>query len=555
MLSRLPLAVRFAIVVIVLAGGFAVFGAVAFRTLDRLQVNGPVYQRIVQGKDLIADVLPPPEYVIESYLVSLQLRDALGTPVVADLEARLRRLKAEYDERHAFWLREDLSGELREALLGRAHPPAERFYDLAFGRFLPAAHAGDAAGVAASLVAMQEAYDEHRAAVDRVVALASERNRGDESEAAGEIAAARRWLIGLLGLSMGLAVLLAAVVSRQVLRQVGGEPAYAAAVARRVADGDFATPVECRRGTEGSVLAALRAMQSQLSARVGGFLDEVSADAAGLTDAARDLAAVAAETRASLRRQRGETEQVATATEEMAASVQEVAHSAARASAAAEQANSAAVGARGVVERVGQQIRALSDEVATASEVVRQLEADGTSIGAVVGVITGIAEQTNLLALNAAIEAARAGEQGRGFAVVADEVRTLALRTRESTAQIERTVARLQGQTTAVAQVMQRSASDAAAAVGQATDAMRSIDEVGTAVATINDMNAQIATAVEEQGAVSREISRNVAAIAHAAEDTETGSHRTAAAAEQLVQLAAGLKSLLGRFRLEAGAA
>ena len=554
MFSRLPLAVRFAVVVIVLAGGFAVFGAVTFKTLERLQVSGPVYKRIVQGKDLIADVLPPPEYVIESYLVSLQLRDAMGTPAVAELEAKLRRLKNDYDARHTFWLGEDLTGELRQALLVSAHTPAQRIYELVFGRLLPAAYAGDNTAVAASLDLMKGAYEEHRGAVDRVVDLATERNRADEADAAEEIASANTWLLGLLALSMGLAVLLAAVVSRQVLRQVGGEPAYAAAVAQRVARGDFATPVECRQGGDGSVLAALRVMQSQLSARVGGLLDEVEGNAAELTDAARDLASIAVEARASLLRQRGETDQVATATEEMAASVQEVARSAAGASTSAERANAAAVAARGVVERMGQQIRKLAGEVGDATEVVRQLEADGSSIGAVVSVITGIAEQTNLLALNAAIEAARAGEQGRGFAVVADEVRTLALRTRESTAQIERTVARLQGQTTAVAQVMQRSGSDAAAAVEHATEAVRSIDEVGGAVATINDMNAQIATAVEQQGAVSMEISRNVAAIARATEETESGSHRAAAAAEHLVKLAASLKGLLGRFRLEESA-
>jgi methyl-accepting chemotaxis protein len=259
---------------------------------------------------------------------------------------------------------------------------------------------------------------------------------------------------------------------------------------------------------------------------------------------------VAGDSARNVERQRSETDQVATAINQMTATVQEVASNATNAAASANSADNNAKVGKEVVAATSDAISRLADEVENATNVIKGVEQDSASIGSVLDVIKGIAEQTNLLALNAAIEAARAGEQGRGFAVVADEVRSLASRTQESTQEIEEMIAKLQTGSKNAVGVMEQSREQAQAGVEQAREAAEALESITGAVATINDLNTQIASAAEEQSAVSEEINRSVVSISQISEETATGAEQTTSSANDLSKLAGDLQGLVSQFRV-----
>ena len=544
-IASLSLKQRFAVVVMSAFLGFALFGGFTFHTLNELKVNGPFYQRIVQGKDLIADILPPPEYIIETYLVSLQLYSA-APDEISGLEAQLHKLKTNYDLRHAFWLEQSLESELRETFLTQAHQPAATFFDIAERTYLPAIRSGDRAQATQALDEMRHAYQTHRTAIDKVVELSIQRNLDDEASARDKITSSTLWMIVILAASMGTAITLSLVISQRVLRQLGGEPGYAAGIAQQIAQGDLTARIEIRAGDTDSLLAALRNMQDGLRK----MIERINAQAEHLGAAAEELSTVTQHTSTNLARQHSETDQLVTAMHQMTSAVQEVASSAAQAANATQQASQEAETGKGVVDKVHTAICDLTKEVDSAAEVIKRLESDSANIGSVVDVINGIAEQTNLLALNAAIEAARAGEQGRGFAVVADEVRTLASRTQQSTKEIQAMVQRLQSGTGETVAVMQRGREAAHTSVNLAKRAGTSLEHIARAVHTINDMNTHIATATEQQSAVAAEVNNNVLNISRASEQSTTNSEQTASASHELARLASEMQSLVEGFRL-----
>jgi methyl-accepting chemotaxis protein len=241
---------------------------------------------------------------------------------------------------------------------------------------------------------------------------------------------------------------------------------------------------------------------------------------------------------------------VATAINQMSAKVQEVARNAVEAASAAQQADQTFNEGKLVVDRVIGAIGDLSNEVEKASGVIKQLETESNNIGSVLDVIKSIAEQTNLLALNAAIEAARAGEQGRGFAVVADEVRTLAGRTQSSTQEIEEMISKLQAGTSNAVKVMDQGMSMSRVGVDQAALAGEALQTINTAVEHISVMNSQIASAAEEQSSVTEEINRSIISINQVADQTSSGAQQTAAASDDLAKLTEQLKGLVDHFKV-----
>lgn len=256
-------------------------------------------------------------------------------------------------------------------------------------------------------------------------------------------------------------------------------------------------------------------------------------------------------TREGITVQTRETDQVATASTEMTHAIEEVSRNAQQAATAASDANRETQDGSEVLARAIQSINSLAERINRASEVINRVETDSASIGSVLDVIRGIAEQTNLLALNAAIEAARAGEQGRGFAVVADEVRSLAQRTQESTQEIQDMIERLQTGAQAAVKSMSEGTSEMQQTVEQTEKAGESLTVIARAVETINDMNNQIASATEEQMAVSQEISQNVVKISDVAKSSEHSMEEVDRASTELMEAANRLAAMVNEFITE----
>jgi methyl-accepting chemotaxis protein len=264
---QLTIKMRFTLILGTLIIGFSLFGIAAFKAMATLNVNGPVYQRIAQGKDVIADVLPPPVYILESYMVALQLtvaEDFYDMKTQAMI-SRFRKLKAAYDTRHNFWLTQPLDQEHHDLLLERSYRPAQAFYAEAEQRFLPAILAGNRDGALASFQDMRRAYDEHRAAVDDMLRYTAARNAEDEKQAQVMIS---RYNIGLLSIfvfSVAMAIALTIVISRGILRSLKTVQQVAGAIA----EGELNSSIDIHQRDEvGDLLRSMHTMQQQLLARI-----------------------------------------------------------------------------------------------------------------------------------------------------------------------------------------------------------------------------------------------------------------------------------------------
>ncbi|QXH56245.1 methyl-accepting chemotaxis protein [Pseudomonas maumuensis] len=354
---------------------------------------------------------------------------------------------------------------------------------------------------------------------------------------------AKTLLAGATTLALLLGVLAAFTITRQIivpLRQT-------LAAAERVASGDLRQDLKANRRDElGQLQASMQRMTQSLRELIGGIGDGVTQ----IASAAEELSAVTEQTSAGVNNQKVETDQVATAMNEMAATVQEVARNAEQASEAALMADQQAREGDKVVGEAISQIERLASEVVNSSEAMNQLKAESDKIGSVLDVIKSVAQQTNLLALNAAIEAARAGEAGRGFAVVADEVRSLAQRTQQSTEEIEDLIASLQNGTERVAGVMDSSRALTDSSVELTRRAGDSLGTITRTVSSIQSMNQQIATAAEQQSAVAEEINRSVMNVRDISDQTSAASEETASSSVELARLGTHLQGLVGRFHL-----
>ena len=351
----------------------------------------------------------------------------------------------------------------------------------------------------------------------------------------------------LLMLATALALVFGMVAAWAITRQIVIPLSQTLKVAERVAAGDLTHDLVSQRQDElGQLQRAMQSMTMGLRDLIGGISDGVTQ----IASAAEELSAVTEQTSAGVNSQKVETDQVATAMNEMAATVQEVARNAEEASEAAVAADQQAREGDRVVGEAIAQIERLAGEVGNSTEAMGHLKRESDKIGSVLDVIKSVAQQTNLLALNAAIEAARAGEAGRGFAVVADEVRSLAQRTQKSTEEIEELIVGLQNGTQQVATIMDNSRGLTDSSVELTRRAGAALGNITRTVSTIQAMNSQIATAAEQQSAVAEEINRSVLNVRDVSEQTSSASEETAASSAELARLGVYLQTLVGRFRI-----
>ncbi|MBN3469996.1 methyl-accepting chemotaxis protein [Pseudomonas savastanoi pv. phaseolicola] len=365
----------------------------------------------------------------------------------------------------------------------------------------------------------------------------------------GKIAAEKTESAANLNLYMGIGIaFVAAFLLALFISRVISSPISSALVsAQRIAGGDLTQPiVSTHRDEAGLMLTALSDMQNSLKSTIG----QISSAADQLASAAEELNAVTEEGSRGLTRQNDEIQLAATAVTEMTAAVEEVARNAMSTSDASKRTSTEAATGRDQARDAVSAINNVSAEITSSTSMVEELAGRVREIGQVLDVIRGIAEQTNLLALNAAIEAARAGEQGRGFAVVADEVRALAARTQASTGEIETMIGSVQASADQAVRAMGNSRTLASNTQSLAQATGQSLERIAQSIAEINDRNMLIATASEEQSHVAREVDRNLINIQDLSTQTAAGAHQTSASSQELSRLAISFNNLVGKFKV-----
>jgi len=343
-----------------------------------------------------------------------------------------------------------------------------------------------------------------------------------------------------------IAIIVAVGINYWLIQSIRTPLAEVLRVMAKVSEGDLRENVEVRSSDE---IGKLSEGFNQLTNQLSSMLNEISNSSQQLSAAAEETSAISSQSHENINRQKEQTDMIATAMTEMTATVDEVSSSARNTSQEVSNADRDAIEGQRIVQHNIGTINGLSEEIRKAAGVIDKLDEYSTSIGSVLDVIRGIADQTNLLALNAAIEAARAGEQGRGFAVVADEVRTLASKTQESTSEIQAMIERLQSGTQEAVKVMKVSTQEAESSVTETAKAGESLSKIAEAVSVINDMSSHIASAADEQSSVSREMHENILSISQAADQTAQGASENLAASQEMASLADNLQLLVGRFR------
>lgn len=352
-------------------------------------------------------------------------------------------------------------------------------------------------------------------------------------------------LIAAFSITLLVLIVIIVLVSRMIVKPINATRTALDQIA--AGDGDLTQRLSEARQDE---LGDLARSFNRFVSGVQSIIKQVSEAAIQLGSAAEQLAASSQITNQQVQQQSHETTLAASSMTEMAASITEVASNAAQAAYSAESCNQNVQEGERVVQQNASEVGALTQEVQHAVTVMQKLQEDTKLIGTVLAVIRGIAEQTNLLALNAAIEAARAGEHGRGFAVVADEVRTLATRTQSSTEEIRGIIEKLKNASQQAADVMNNSYTKAHVAVECAGQASEKLQDITAVITTINDMNTQIASATEEQAAVADEVSQTLVRISSSIEQLSTGSNHIAAASDEIAQLATQLQTRVGHFKV-----
>ena len=372
-----------------------------------------------------------------------------------------------------------------------------------------------------------------------------EQGIGKDIDAVRETAGGFGMLILLVtAAAMLLSVGVSLMIINKLKSTLGAEPHQVADVIRRLADGELNQRIQTRYPD--SVMGALQDMIQRLIDTI----TQVRGAAGELTLASDQLLTTSESNSRQIRLQSRDAEQIATAINQMAATVHEVASYATRAASATRSADSEVATGNQVVSATASAIQNLARTLESSAESVQQVSSDSVSIEKIIEVITAIAEQTNLLALNAAIEAARAGEHGRGFAVVADEVRSLANRTQDSTREIRGMIAKLQEGAGKAAEVMRYSRQLAQQTVEQTDQAENALNKIRSEVTAINEMNAHIASASEEQSAVAEEVNRHITRIHGATLETSAGSEQVAVSSRELATLANRLTDKVSFFKL-----
>lgn len=542
-LNNIKLSYRFGLIVLSVVIGFSIYGMWSLKTLNELKVNGPIYHHIVQGKDLVADILPPPVYIIESYLVSLQL-DVSDKNDQPQLIARLKTLKNEYDTRHDFWKTENLSPDLGEPLLTDAHGPAVAFYEIALKEFIPAVESGNKDASGKAMKKMRLTYEQHRKAIENVVENANKRIVADENTAATQINSATLLMLTVLVISVAVTICISILISKSVTVSLLN-------VQRTMLEIKNTNDLTRRINIESDDEIGQTAKTfNELIISLQNSLLSLTNNANGVSEAALELSSSAQQVANSSKEQSSSASAMAATVEQVTVGITLITDGAREAKdISIKSGNLSSLGAE-IIQNAGVAMMQITETVKKTSTSIEALGLQSNQISSVVQVIKEVADQTNLLALNAAIEAARAGEQGRGFAVVADEVRKLAARTSKATEEISHMIQSIQSSTNNAIETMKTAVTKADSGAVLAQEAGVSIIQIKDGSSKVVEVVNNISDSLNEQNSASQDIAVHVERVAQQAEENTAAAGQTASFAIQLEKLASDMRTTVGRFRL-----
>jgi methyl-accepting chemotaxis protein len=542
-ISRFSVLQQIVFLASVFVGGMLILSVAFFFVLNQVKVGGPIYQEILQGKDLVADILPPPEYIIESYLVVLQAERETDTTKVPAFLERFRKLKGEYDERHAFWKKGLAEGEQKQILVESSYQPATAFYTLALNDYFPALSGGERGKAEESIGKLTALYETHRKEIDRLVTLTNSKDVQIEKQADALLT---RHAITMLALCIVL-IACGIILCGFVIRGIRGTFVACTTITDAIASGDLSVQVPIAgRGAVRDMLVSLNSMVE----RFQGVVRQMGNTSTQLVNSSSELSRASEEIASSAQEAASESANIATAGEQMAATSHEISRSCHSAADNSQATTSVATNGVEVVQRTIGVMRQIAERVKGLSATVELLGRRSDQIGEIIGTIEDIADQTNLLALNAAIEAARAGEQGRGFAVVADEVRALAERTTRATREIGDMIKAIQSETRGVVSAMEQGVQEVESGTSEATRSSDALREILDQVNAVSSQITQIAGAAEEQTATTGMISGNIQQITSLVKNAAAGSHQCAHQASQLTVCAQDLGRIIQQFKV-----
>jgi len=527
----------------IMIAGLVFFGVMSIYTIEEIKVNGPVYTRIVQGKDLIADILPPPEYILESYLTVMQIADESDQDKQKVWMEKLKSLRKEYDERHEFWQKDLSEGPLKEILLKKSYEPAKAFYEKVEKEFLPAILSRDAEKTKMVKAELTKTYETHRHAIDELIKIANERNKSDEAFASATNRRRITLLIAIVCLTVVSGVVAALFITRNITKPL----IEATTASEELARGNLTVVIK-ERGTNetGRLLASMEKMVEGTRRMITG----VKASANSVASASHGLSAGADQLAKGGMAQMERTSQVATASEEMSQTSLDIAKNAGSISESALNMVRTAENGSIIVNRSVAEVKTIAKTVAKSSEFVKGLGSQSEKIGEIVQVINDIANQTNLLALNAAIEAARAGDSGRGFAVVAEEVKKLAERTSKSTKEIGEMIGSIKSGVDNAVDSMDEASRSVEAGVELSSKAGTALTEIVTSSSNLQSMVQQIAAAIEEMNSTTDQIAKDIEEVADVTKDSSHTAEQVTQAALELRTLSETLENSVSEFKI-----
>jgi len=571
-----------------LIGAMLALGIYVWTAVDKIVVNGAVYDQIVNDKDLVADILPPPMFLVETYVWVHRLGDLRDPAEIGRVVDKLKELRADFEERKAFWMSSALPDNIKRTIEDKVYATGRTFYDTLFDQVVPAMNGGDHAKAGEVIsTQLRDQYDAHRKAVDVLVKLVNTRVKDTESQAALDIEriVLHVCVAGLV--AVGCMLGLALAITGLITRPLGKVMRYANALA----EGRLDASLEIRQQDEIGLLAEhLRHMVSTLKVqmekscqqselanheaekakRAAYEADEAKlvvvskqeqivqlareiTDVAKVVDHSSDkLAGQVRDSSEGARRQAERVAETAAAMSQMTQSVFEVAKNASHAADAAGQARQMAQAGAQVVDKVVAGIGLAERQALGLKEEMTALGQQAEGIGRVMDVISDIADQTNLLALNAAIEAARAGEAGRGFAVVADEVRKLAEKTMHATKEVGQAIDAIQSGARSNVDRVQTAVATIQQATSLATTSGETLSEIVRLVDSATDQVRSIAAASQQQSAASEQINRSIEEVNRISAQTSESMRHSADAVTGLNDQALALRNLLSALDSEA---